>query len=122
MIEGDLLGESMRVGSTLSGVPLRIQEIRRVRVTEPTDEQPDTWTHIIFEADDDAAEPLAAALAACLLPDGGWYCDFSTAAEKFVVYADRVFRYRRGDAAGRDEAAAYGRSVGVPEPQLDWAD
>jgi hypothetical protein len=32
----------------------------------------------------------------------------------------RVFRYPRGDSAGRAQAAAYGRSVGVPENQLDW--
>jgi hypothetical protein len=31
-----------------------------------------------------------------------------------------VFRYRRGDEAGRAEAVAYGRSVGTPEHQLDW--
>jgi hypothetical protein len=31
-----------------------------------------------------------------------------------------VFRYRSGDGGGRAEAAAYGRSVGVPEAQLDW--
>jgi hypothetical protein len=122
MITGCLLGESVRVGAALVGVPLRIREVRRARVTEPGDEQPDTWTHILFEADDDAAKPLADALAACLEPQGGWYCDFSTGTEKFVVFAGRVFRYPRGDAAGRAEAAAYGRSVGVPEPQLDWSD
>lgn len=122
MITGDLLGESMRAGSALSGIPLRIREVRRARVTEPGDEQPGVWTHIIFEADDDAAEPLATALADCLAPHGGWYCDFNTDTEKFVVFAGRVFRYPRGDADGRAEAAAYGRSVGVPEPQLDWSE
>jgi hypothetical protein len=39
-----------------------------------------------------------------------------------VVYADRIFRYRRGDRHGRDEAVAYGRTVGVPDHQLDWRD
>jgi hypothetical protein len=37
-----------------------------------------------------------------------------------VVYAGQVFRYPRGDAAGRAEAVAYGRARGVPEDQLDW--
>jgi hypothetical protein len=36
------------------------------------------------------------------------------------VFADRTFRYRRGDRVGRGEAIEYGRSVGVPEVQLDW--
>jgi hypothetical protein len=40
--------------------------------------------------------------------------------ETFVVYAGRVFRYASGDKAARAGAEEYGRSVGVPEPQLDW--
>lgn len=122
MVTGVLLGESIRVGATLSGVPLRIREVRRARLAEPGDNQPDVWTHILFEADDETAEPLAAALADCLAPHGGWYCEFGTGTDKYVVFAGRVFRYPRGDAAGRAEAAAYGRSVGVPEPQLDWSE
>jgi hypothetical protein len=65
---------------------------------------------------------VAAALAAALLPDGGWYADFRTEAEHFVIFAGRIFTYVKGDAAGREEAAAYGRSVGVHEHQLDWED
>jgi hypothetical protein len=30
------------------------------------------------------------------------------------------FRYRRGDETARAGVAAYGRSVGVPDSQLDW--
>jgi hypothetical protein len=39
-----------------------------------------------------------------------------------VVFADQIFRYPRGDPEGRAAAAAYARTAGVPEPQLDWAD
>jgi hypothetical protein len=42
--------------------------------------------------------------------------------EGTVVFPGKVFRYPRGDQAGREEAKAHGRSVGVPEPQLDWTD
>jgi hypothetical protein len=60
------------------------------------------------------------ALIRSLDPEGGWYCDFRSIDETFVVLAGRAFRYLRGDAAGRAEAEAYGRAVGVPEAQLDW--
>ena len=36
------------------------------------------------------------------------------------VELDAVYRYERGDAAGRERAAEHGRRVGVPEHQLDW--
>jgi hypothetical protein len=65
------------------------------------------------------ADELAAALAGALLPDDGWYADFQSADEHVVVFAGRVFRYRRGDADARADVVAYGLSVGTPEHQLD---
>lgn len=72
-------------------------------------------------AADDDAESLATAFAGALAA-GPWYVNFNTADHAYVVYADKVFRYPRGDAAGRGAAQEHGRSVGIPEPQLDWAD
>jgi len=58
---------------------------------------------------------LAGVLIAESLRSGAVQAD-----ETFVVFADRIFRYRRGDPAGRAAAERHGRSVGVPEAQLDW--
>jgi hypothetical protein len=66
------------------------------------------------------AEDLAQVLSHVLERDGGWYCDFRSNNEVFVVFCDRVFPYRRGDPAARSTAEDYARSVGVPESQLDW--
>ena len=63
---------------------------------------------------------LAEVLTRSLIPEGGWYRDLRTVGDTFVVFAGQVFRYPRGDVRGRSEAEAYGRSVGVPEAQLDW--
>jgi hypothetical protein len=52
--------------------------------------------------------------------DGGWYCDFRSDDEVFVVFCDRVFRYPRGDRTARSTVEDYARSMGVPEAQLDW--
>jgi hypothetical protein len=59
-------------------------------------------------------------LSHALASEAGWYCDYRSDTETFVVFADRVFRYARGDPAGRAAAADYARSVGVPVAQLDW--
>lgn len=120
MINGTLIGESIRVGAELGGVRLVSQKISRRAAGDDAAGQPELWTLIEFEGDEGDAEPLAEALAKVLEYDGGWYCDFRTPGETFVVYSGRVFRYPRGDGPGRAEAAAYGRSVGVPESQLDW--
>jgi hypothetical protein len=44
------------------------------------------------------------ALSWSMEASGGWYCDFRTNEETFVVFADRILRYQRGEAkAGLDE-------------------
>jgi hypothetical protein len=120
VIEGALIGESLRTGAELSGPRLAVTRIGRAAMGDPGLGQPALWTFFEFEADEGEAEPLARLLAQALLAEGGWYADFRTPRETWVVYAGRVFRYPRGDAAGRAEAVAYGRARGVPEDQLDW--
>lgn len=122
MLTGVLIAESLRVGGVLSGVPLQVGKIWRIDASNAKGEQPEQWTLLEFQAPAAAAERLASTLAGCLKPTGGWYANFNTEKEAFVVFADRVFRYRRGDPAGRDQAEQHARSVGVPESQLDWED
>jgi len=120
MIVGGLIAESMRVGSMLEGVTLRVTKVSRADVGDVDAGQPRTWTFLDFEADDDDAARLARALEGALERSGGWYCDFRNDTETFVVFAGRTFRYARCDEPGRAAVAAYARSVGVPEEQLDW--
>jgi hypothetical protein len=70
--------------------------------------------------DEDRATHLANRLAEVLEAEGGWYCDFRTDDDEFVVFSGRVFRYQRGNLAACAHAAAYARKVGVPEAQIDW--
>lgn len=120
MIEGTLIAESLRVGAELSGVPVTVRKLWRAASGDIAAGQPELWTFIEFEADESRAGVLAGALAGVLDRTGGWYTDFRTPQESFVVFAGRIFRYPRGDRAGRAEAADYGRCAGVPENQLDW--
>jgi hypothetical protein len=120
MFQGTLIVESMIPGSTLTGVPLVVREVSR---SEPLpNREPTIWSAIEFEGDDSVAEALADRLAAILDHEGGWYANFSSASETFVVYHGKIFRYPRGDAEGRAQAQAYGRAHGVPERELDWTE
>ena len=119
-VSGGLIAESLRTGSTLDGVNMTMTKLSRADVGNVEAGQPRTWTFIDFQIADDDVPNLAAALERSLSGVGGWYCDFRTDAETFVVFAGRTFRYPRGDDAGRAAAATYALSVGVPEEQLDW--
>lgn len=122
MVSGYVIAEGMRTDSQLSGIPLALTKIERWAIENATAEQPSVWTMIKFEFAERDAERVIAALAEVLDERGGWYSDLWLGDERIIVFAGKVFRYARGDEAGRAEAQAYGREHGVPEPQLDWAD
>jgi hypothetical protein len=119
---GNLIRESIRVGASVEGVPLRVSKVFRIDAGDESSVQPRTWTFIEFEIPDGEAERLANSLSGALDSALGWYCDFRSADETFVVFAGRIFRYRRGNPAARAKAEEYARSVGVPDLQIDWRD
>ena len=132
-MRGRLIAESMRVGAelALSGVELvavsRNDVSAGTRAGEAPREtdgavagQPSVWTFVDFAGPDELADEVARQLSGVLAAEGGWYADIDVADDKIVVFADAVYRYRRGDAGERDRAAEHGRRVGVPEHQLDW--
>jgi hypothetical protein len=119
MIEGTLITESLRVGTNLENLTLTVRKISRYRAQGTTPDQPDIWTVLDFQADEAAARELAEAFAD-VLDQPGWYVDFHSPTDSFVVFPGRIFRYPRGDETGRADAQAYGRDLAIPEPQLDW--
>jgi hypothetical protein len=119
-VTGCLIAESLRVGTVVDGVTLTVSKISRAELGDVDAGQPRTWTFVDFEAADEDADLLASRLELALNRVGGWYCDFRNDDETFVVFADRTFRYPRGDENGRLAAVEYGRSAGVPAAQLDW--
>ena len=119
MIKGVLVAESLRTGCSLADVRLVVLSITRTDPANVTSVQPSTWTLIKFEADD-AEAPMLSDQLANVLDGPGWYADFHTDTESFVVFPHRVFRYLRGDEYERRLAEDYARSLGIPESQLDW--
>jgi len=119
-VVGAIVCESLRPGTRLESPGLTMLTMSRYDLSEPGRDQPSRWTLIEFDGPEEIAERLARELSEILLVEGGWYANFSTSTEAFVVYASKIFRYDRETTSGREAALEYGRSVGVPEPQLDW--
>jgi hypothetical protein len=122
MASGYILVEGMKPGSRLEGLPLTLRKIERLPRSDASPDQPSVWTTVEFDFPEEDAERIGLAFSEVLAERGGWYTDFTVGGDTFVIFANRIFRYPSGDQAGRGEAQAYGRSVGVPETQLDWHD
>lgn len=120
MIQGTLIAESIRAGTRLENLNLTVRKITRSRPKDVPADQPEIWTLIDFEASEADADELARTFAGALDDEPGWYMDFRSPAETFVVFPDRIFRYPRGDVAGRAEAEAYARQLAIPDAELDW--
>ena len=119
MLQGTLIAEGLNPGAVVD-VQLTVSRISRRDVGDIDAGQPRCWTFLEFHGSADQAAVLADRLENALQPSGGWYCDFHTEAETFVVFADATFRYPRGDQQDWSNAAAHARSVGVRRSQLDW--
>jgi hypothetical protein len=117
---GAQIGESLRPGAVLENSPLTAVKIYRAELGVAEAGQPACWTVIEFEVPETRTAQLAEILSGMLVTEGGWYCDFHSDAEVFVVFSGRVFRYACGDRTRRAQAEEYARSMGVPPAQLDW--
>jgi hypothetical protein len=117
--DGTLILESLRVGVELQDIPLAVHKISRYAVSNASADQPPVWSLLEFAVEDAHAEQLANLLSKAL-DAPGWYADFHNQHEILVVFPSRVFRYARGDENARSQAQEFGRSLKIPEPQLDW--
>jgi len=77
------------------------------------------WTATYFEGDEAEADETAALISRAM-KDLYWYANIHLPVDEIVIFARRVFRYRRGDADARRAPEDYARLLGVPEHQIDW--
>lgn len=115
---GLVLTESLQDVSVIKTLNVTRQEAWTIQ--HPADYQPPVWTALTFEGEAERADLIAAQLSRALRPR--WYTNFSTHTHVYVIFARRIFKYRRGDQAARAHAQAYAMEVGIPPWQLDWAE
>ncbi len=119
MLKGLLLKESLDDESVLD--LLHITRTQTWQVHNAAPHQPNIWTALSFEVEQAQAEAVVDALSRALKPRG-WFINASTAAHVFVLFPGKIFKYVRGDPIGREAAKAHGRTLDIPESQLDWSE
>jgi len=110
----------MRPGTSLGDLDAHLLTVERDAVSNAAPNQPKVWTVVTFETSLEPAR-LAAKFSEILSDSPSvWYTHFRAGGELFVVFPHRVFRYRVGNEGQRKVAQEYARSIGVPQPQIDW--
>ena len=80
--------------------------------------QPKVWTAIYVEGAEEDIENVADIISNSILDK--WYANLSIAATEYVIFHKKIFSYSKGDDDKKQKAKIYGKSIGVPEHQLDW--
>jgi hypothetical protein len=118
-MKGLLLKESLADTNVLDLV--RVTQTESWQVNNAAADQPTIWTALSFESEDSQSDAIADAMSRVLKLQG-WYINASTDMYVFVIFPNKVFKYLKGDSIEREEAKRYGRSIGIPESQLDWGE
>ncbi len=119
MMQGLLLKESLADTNVLDLV--RVTRTESWQVSNAAPYQPTVWTALSFETGDSQADAIAEALSRALKLQG-WYINASTELYVYVIFPNKVFKYLKGDSIQREAAKRHGRSMGIPENQLDWGE
>lgn len=112
--EGLLLEESLNNKRVLNLVKISKKEVWDV--DNAAYYQPKKWTAIYFKGNYKSVDEIAAKFSRSLNPR--WYINISTDDSSYVVFQNRVFKYKKGDRRIREKAVRYGQSVGIPIANL----
>lgn len=73
------------------------------------------WTLHDVLVEENQLEELQKSLA-----DGPWYMNFWKGNDMKVVYKDKIFDIKISDKSTWMDAISHGKSIGIPEEQLDF--
>jgi len=80
--------------------------------------QPKVWTAIYVEGLATDIAEFAVTVSNSIF--NKWYANLSDSSNEYVIFYKKIFTYKRGDNDSKQKAKNYGKSIGVPEHQLDW--
>ena len=119
MFTGLIVKESLKNFRILEDKDIKISRIEKWEVGErAANFQPNRWTAIFIEGTEKNIEQVAKKISLVILT--GWYANLSDEMTEFVIFHHKIFKHKKGDKEDAKEAIEYGKSIDIPEHQLDW--
>jgi len=117
---GTIIGESLADQDFLTKVKIVKTDI------EPTTPEHQTpwlhqWTLHTIEVSQPSAAKIAHELSLSLDEKHHWYADFKNDHHHYIVFSHKVFQVDRQHPEQYQPVVEYGKSLGIPEYQLDFS-
>ena len=85
--------------------------------------KPKYWTALFFTSNKrDFPEQIAKVLAAEPENGGSWFVDFKAGSEKYIVFKDKILKYKIGNQAEKEFVCAQCRKMGITDGEMNWSE
>lgn len=84
--------------------------------------RPKYWTALFFTSDRKDFPEMISKVMLSDPDNGNWFADFKAGGEKYIVFRDKILRYRIGNQAEKEAVCAECRLMGIEDGQMNWAE
>ena len=85
--------------------------------------KPKYWTVLFFTSDKrDFPEQIAKVMVSDPDNGGNWFVDFKAGNEKYIVFKDKILKYRIGNQSEKDNVCAECRKMGISDGEMNWSE
>lgn len=85
--------------------------------------KPKYWTVLFFTSDKkDFPEQISRVMVADSDKGGNWFADFRAGNEKYIVFKNKILKYRIGNQVEKDYVCSECRKMGILDEQMNWTE
>ncbi len=115
LYEGVLIKESIADDSIIDCLHIHKIELWN------TDGKPKYWTVLFFTCDKrDFPEQISKVMLSNPDTNENWFVDFKAGNEKYIVFKDRILKYRIGNQDEKESVCNECRKLGISNEQMNW--
>jgi len=85
--------------------------------------KPKYWTVLFFTSDKkDFPEQIAKVMLSDPDNGGSWFVDFKAGNVKYIVFKDKILKYRIGNQKEKDYVCSECRRMGISDEEMNWSE
>ncbi len=85
-----------------------------------TEGYPKYWTALSFTTNQQDFPELLSKVVISNETVGNWFVDMKSGNTKFIIFKDKILKYKIGNAKEKEQVYEECRKLGIPNQQLNW--